>query len=176
MTTSATTQATPAPPAQSRGERYGRQASDHAGGDAARYEMSSWECLDRIRLEPVGRICINEFGYPLAFPINYRVIAESPVHCRIVMRTAPDTGIGRYHGRASLEVDRIELESGRAWSVIVRGDLQPMLGISEVVDPDPLIKTGRTRWMVLNGTAISGRRFVSRPTSDRFEVDWQAEK
>ncbi len=112
-------------------------------------------------------------SYPIAFPINYRVTGDPP-KCQIVMRTAPATAIGRYHGSASLEVDHIDLGSGRAWSVIVRGQLRQTLGEDTSVDPGPLVTAGRTRWMTLTADAISGRRFLVRRGDDQFTVDWQA--
>ena len=141
---------------------------------ASTFELTSWESLDRIREQPVGRICILEHGVPIAFPVNYRVAGDPP-ECRIVMRTAPATAVGRYDGSASLEVDDIDLGSGRAWSVIVRGQLRPMLGEDPPADPRPLVTAGRTRWMMLTADVISGRRFVVRRGRDEFTVDWQSE-
>lgn len=137
---------------------------------AASYEISLHESLDLIRAEPVGRICILEQGMPIAFPVNYKVTGGGDV----VMRTAPETAIGRYQGSACLEVDRIDLDRGVAWSVIVRGRLRPMLGEVGDVDPEPMLETGRTRWMMLDVNGVSGRRFVVSQGRD-FAVDWQLE-
>lgn len=163
------------PSEAARCDAIGKTVTGPTGG-AAPLELSSWECLDLVREQPVGRICINDLGYPLAFPINYRVLAATPLACRIVIRTAPDNTIGRYHGPASLEVDHIELGHGRAWSVIVRGTLQPLLGVPGEVDPKPFVSAGRSRWMVLDGTAISGRRFTAHPGRNEFHVDWSLEE
>lgn len=153
----------------------GWPGTDHrADIGASTFELTSRESLDRIREEPVGRICILEHGFPIAFPVNYRVAGDPP-ECRVVMRTAPGTAIGRYHGSASLEVDDIDLGSGRAWSVIVRGQLRPMLEEDPPADPRPLVTAGRTRWMMLTADVISGRRFVVRCGRDEFTVDWQRE-
>jgi hypothetical protein len=141
---------------------------------ATSFEIPRHECLDLIRGEPVGRICILENGVPLAFPVNYKVTVEGN-DLGIVMRTAPETTIGHSHGAASLEVDRIDLDAGRAWSVIVRGQLRPLLGEPGPVDPEPILRTGRTRWMMLDVSAVSGRRFVVRRDGD-FAVEWQMER
>jgi len=145
-------------------------STERAG--AMLHEMSSWECLDKIERTPLGRICISESGYPVALPINFRLLSGLP-RCRVVIRTSPDTAIGRYHGLASLQVDSMELDSGRAWSVSLRGDLLPLLGVPEDADPHPFIATGRTRWMVLNVAAITGRRFESNPLTDDVVGDWR---
>lgn len=137
---------------------------------AATFEIPRHECLDLVRSGPVGRICILERDIPISFPINYKVTDDGD----IVMRTAPETAIGRYRGNASLEVDQIDLDDGRAWSVIVRGQLRPLLGEISPIDPEPLLQTGRTRWMILDGGEISGRRFVVHRAKD-FAVEWQME-
>ena len=137
-------------------------------------EIPRHECVDLISSEPVGRICILEHGVPIAFPVNYKVTGEPAGDLGIVMRTAPQTAIGRYRGTASLEVDRIDLAEGRAWSVIVRGHLRPLLGETGPVDPEPLIRTERSRWMMLDVSAVSGRRFMVR-RGNEFAVEWQVE-
>lgn len=141
---------------------------------AASYEIMRAECLDLLQSEPVGRICVLEHGFPIAFPVNYKLDDEGDT-LRIVVRTAPDTTIGRYRGSASLEVDRIDLDAGRAWSVIVRGQLRQLLGATGSVDPEPLLKTGRSCWMTLDIEAVSGRRFVVRRDAGEFAVEWQVE-
>jgi hypothetical protein len=141
---------------------------------AASSEIVRSECLDLLRSEPVGRICVLEHGFPIAFPVNYKLVDDDG-EIRIVVRTAPDTTIGRYRGNVSLEVDRIALDAGRAWSVIVRGQLRRLLGAPGSVDPEPLLKTGRSCWMTLDVEAISGRRFVVRRDAGEFAVEWQVE-
>ena len=140
---------------------------------AVSFEIPRHECLDLIGREPVGRICVLEHGVPITFPINYKLTGEGN-ELGVVIRTAAETAIGRYRGAASLEVDRIDLDVGRAWSVIVRGQLRPVLGESSPVDPEPILQTGRSRWMMLDVSAISGRRFVVHRGSD-FAVEWQVE-
>jgi Pyridoxamine 5'-phosphate oxidase len=145
-------------------------------GDAAmgaeRYELSTWESLALLRAGTIGRLCVIEHGYPLAVPVNYR-ISGTRDDSKIVIRTAPDTLLGRYEGLASLEVDEILLDKGTAWSVIVRGILQHVHGGPTLPDPKPLVAQGRHQWITLATYAISGRRFVIQPSSDGFSVDWQ---
>jgi hypothetical protein len=141
---------------------------------AASFEITRAECLDLLRSEPVGRICVLEQGFPTAFPVNYKIVVDDG-DLRIVVRTAPDTVIGRHRGNASLEVDRIALESGRAWSVIAQGQLRQLLGPIGAIDPEPWLKTGRSRWLVLDVVAVSGRRFLVRRDVGEFTVEWQVE-
>ena len=139
---------------------------------ASAIELTMAESFERLRSEAVGRICIDVGGYPIAMPINY-VVDETLDGPRIAVRTAPSTEIGSYHGRASLEVDRFDLAAGRAWSVIVRGDLYPLVGRHPNEDTHPFVSDRRTRWMELTIVAVSGRRFVADVSG--FAVEWQLE-
>jgi len=138
---------------------------------ATKYEVPTWETLDLLCSETVGRLCVIEHGYPLAFPINYRVVRTDQT--KIVFRTIAHAAVARYQGLASLEVDRIDEASHSAWSVIARGTLRRVVGQHELPDTYPLVTEGRHQWVVLDVTAISGRRFTTKPASDGFAVEWQ---
>jgi hypothetical protein len=139
---------------------------------AQRIELTTWESTELLRTRAVGRLCVIDHGYPLAIPINYQVLG-SKEDIRLVVRTAPQTILGRYEGPASLEVDDIDLEHGKAWSVIVRGGLRRVTQSPDLPDPHPLLVDGRQLWVVLTLTAISGRRFVIHRAADGFSVGWQ---
>ena len=87
---------------------------------ATAHELPAWECYDLLRDHGVGRLCLVDGGYPIAVPINYRVL-DDETQRRLVVRTLPNSMVGRYHGPCALEVDDIDLGRGRAWSVIARG-------------------------------------------------------
>ena len=137
---------------------------------AARVELDDWECMKLLGGQTVGRLCIVEHGYPLAFPLNYRVLDEPT---RMVFRSDPSSAIGRYGGPASLEVDHIDTLGPTAWSVIVRGTLRRAVEHHELPDTHPLVTTGRFQWVVLEVTSMSGRRFTAQPQEDAFAVEWQ---
>jgi len=143
----------------------------HVSGASAT-TMTREESLQRLHREAVGRVCIEVDDYPVAFPVNY-VVDDSTGGNRIVIRTAPDSVIGSYRGLASLEVDRIDLAAGRAWSVIVLGELAPIVGRPPNQDPRPFVSDQRTRWMELDIGPVSGRRFVA--DTPGFVVEWQLE-
>jgi nitroimidazol reductase NimA-like FMN-containing flavoprotein (pyridoxamine 5'-phosphate oxidase superfamily) len=69
---------------------------------ATPYELPHWEILELLGRETVGRLCVIEQGYPLAFPLNYRMMREAD-ETRIVFRAAPHAAVARYEGLASLE-------------------------------------------------------------------------
>ena len=141
---------------------------------AERFELTERESLTLLQGQSIGRLCLIDHGYPLAIPISYSIASDDTGGVtRVVIRTAPETMLGRYEGLASLEVDSIDLDAGVAWSVIVRGALARVIGTFELPDPKPLITEGRHRWMTLDMRAITGRRFLVNRAADGFSVDWQ---
>jgi hypothetical protein len=141
---------------------------------ATPYELPEWESWDLVERQPIGRLCVIDHGYPLAFPVNYRLVREGG-HSRVVIRTNPRSALARCEGPASLEVDHIDPDGASgpsAWSVIVRGTLRRVAGAHELPDTFPLVE-GKFQWVVLDASAVSGRRFTARPTADLFVVEWQ---
>ncbi|MGD9998227.1 MAG: pyridoxamine 5'-phosphate oxidase family protein [Ilumatobacteraceae bacterium] len=141
---------------------------------ATPYELPEWESWQLVEREPIGRLCVIDHGYPLAFPVNYRVVHDGGRH-RIVFRTNPRSALARYEGPSSIEVDHIDPDGSAgasAWSVIVRGSLRRVAGPHEFPDTFPLVE-GKFQWIVLEVSAISGRRFTAQPAPDLFVVEWQ---
>ena len=103
---------------------------------ATAHELPAWECYDLLRDHGVGRLCLVDGGYPIAVPINYRVLDDESER-RLVVRTLPNSMVGRYHGPCALEVDDIDLVRGRAWSVIARGVAEAVHGNHRLPDPEP---------------------------------------
>ena len=137
-----------------------------------RYELSTWESMELLGSMGIGRLCLIEQGYPLAVPVNYRIDGTSVGAQTVVIRTAPNSLIGRYEGPASLEVDHIDLGAGEAWSVLVRGTLRRVLGTHDLPDPLPLLPEGRLQWMTMCVGAVSGRRFRLEAGGQAFVVEW----
>ncbi len=136
----------------------------------SQFEVPEWESIELLESETVGRLCVLVGDYPMAFPINYRLVrGDGPI--RIAYRAAPHAAVAQYNGPASMEVDRIDAEHLSAWSIIVRGTLHKIFGEHDLPDTFPLLD-GRYQWMALEVTVISGRRFVSVPSFDGVSVDW----
>jgi nitroimidazol reductase NimA-like FMN-containing flavoprotein (pyridoxamine 5'-phosphate oxidase superfamily) len=154
---------------------------------ATRSELPLWEAFELLDSKTFGRLGVIDGGYPMVFPMNYRIVHGDTVHddtvhddtvhgsgrTTIVFRAAPHTAVARYEGLATLEVDEIDPDGRNAWSVIVRGTLRRVLGACDLPDTFPLLTQGRHQWLTLDVTAVSGRRFVSAPLPDEFSVDWQ---
>lgn len=120
--------------------------------------MLRHEVIARLREQQVGRLCIFDGEFPVAFPVNYRFVRSGEGDV-IVIQTGSSTTIARAEGPASLEIDRIDPASGPVWSVIARGDLRQVHGDHGLPSTDPLVATGRDQWLRLRVTAMSGRRF-----------------
>jgi uncharacterized protein len=140
---------------------------------AIQHDLPRHECVDLIGADSVGRLCIIDHGYPLAFPVNYRFVRDRAGD-RVVFRTSPDALLAQYEGPSSLEVDEVSADRRRAWSVIVRGQLRRVHGDTSLPDTDPLVSDRRHQWLVLDVSSVSGRRFTGTPADDRFSVDWQS--
>jgi len=144
----------------------------------SRSEMPDWECQRLLGEATIGRLCVIDDGYPLAFPVNYQqVVSANPQggsRHLLVVRTSPGAALARCEGLASLETDQIDPVSRRAWSVIARGRLRRTSGIHDLPDPGPWIDDGRSQWVVLEVTATSGRRFQASTSADGYVVDWIA--
>lgn len=150
-----------------------RDAAPSAGGGATPHEMPSWDCLDLLGGHHFGRICVVDGGYPLAFPITYRLMRRDAA-VEIVIRTASHTAMARHDGHASLEIDEVDEVHGRAWSVIARGTLQRVVGSHQLLeDPRPFVDEGRHTWLVLHVEAMSGRRFARTEQDTGYAVEWQ---
>jgi hypothetical protein len=139
---------------------------------ATRFELQRWECRSLAESQRVGRFCVVDHGTPIAYPVNYVVVGfdDEP---KVVVRTAPDTVLGRYTGPASLLVDQIDEHAGQAWSVIARGNVRHVAGAHGLPDPHPLLVSDRHHWLTLDVTAWSGRRFSVSGGDDGTFVDWE---
>jgi len=143
-------------------------------GNAQRAEMPTWECYDLVGAGSVGRLCFMDGDTPIAFPVSYKLHRADDASY-IVVRTGPTSLMSKYVGRASFEVDQIDLRSRSAWSVVLRGSVRASHARDQLPIPDPWIVDGNHAWLLLEITAVSGRRFVARTADDGFSVEWQFE-
>jgi nitroimidazol reductase NimA-like FMN-containing flavoprotein (pyridoxamine 5'-phosphate oxidase superfamily) len=100
---------------ETRGRREGRHL----------HVLDETECFARLRAQNVGRIGVIDADGVVIVPVNYVVDGDT-----IVLRTSPYGLLGLSNPqRAALEIDHIDNEHHRGWSVLVRGTLS-------VVEPD----------------------------------------
>lgn len=91
-------------------------------------EMSTNECLERLRGTQVGRLAIAGDGHPEIFPINHVVD-----HGTLIFRTAPGTKLESLtrDRNVTFESDGVDSETGDAWSVIVKGHAVEVTSVRE---------------------------------------------
>jgi hypothetical protein len=138
---------------------------------AHHFEVPVWDAVALMTSQNVGRLCVIHQGVPLAVPVSYQLDGDTAGR-RVVVRTSPTSLLGGYEGPASFEVDHIDEERGRAWSVIARGTLRHSHGDPSLPDPHPWIGDGRHLWLVLDIDSLTARRFSVTPDADGFAVEW----
>jgi len=128
---------------------------------AAPKKLSSVECVGQIRAGGVGRAAICGRAGPQIFPVNYVVDGQS-----IVFRTSAFSALGTLRPGADIafEVDSLDPEHGRGWSVVATGHAE---AIDDEADLDALRERGlepapwavglRRTYIRLTWTDISGR-------------------
>ncbi len=132
------------------------------------FTLTVTECLTQLSLMNVGRLCIVEDEYPVAFPVNYRMVPGPDGEPKVVMRTEPGGLLQRPGEHVSLQIDGFDPVTDTGWSVICRGVLHDATASDEWLlgnDPHPWIE-GQHQWQYIETHRVSGRR-VKHP-----EVTW----
>lgn len=97
-------------------------------------ELSEDECFALLGESGVGRVAFTTAAGPLIHPVNYLVDDAT-----IVLRTSPYTRLGEHpYGLVAFEVDDLDAEMQRGWSVVIVGRC------AAVDDPDEAIDLRRT--------------------------------
>ena len=131
--------------------------TDHVGITV----LSTDECLDLLRSQPVGRLAVSIRDHPDIFPINHVVDRGA-----IVFRTAEGTKLAAsVLGRGvAFEVDGYDGERGEAWSVVVKGHAVEIEGMYELLHAEdlplfPWHAGPKHRFVRIEPVEITGRRF-----------------
>ena len=119
-------------------------------------------CLALLRAVDIGRLgVVDDDGNPVVLPISYAVVdGDGDGDVGITVRTRPGNVLDRAGRPACLEIDGFDPGHDGGWSVLVRGLLRP-LDPSDEADPHPLLADGRDAWLLLEPTAITGRRLLA---------------
>lgn len=129
-------------------------------------ELSREDCLARLAGSCFGRLAVAGTGIiPLIRPVNYRFDERSQ---SIVFRTREGTKLAALlrTAQAAFEVDEIEPDMRRGWSVIVTGPAEP---ITDPVELRRLRASGLepwatgpvAHWMRIRARTVSGRAIGS---------------
>jgi nitroimidazol reductase NimA-like FMN-containing flavoprotein (pyridoxamine 5'-phosphate oxidase superfamily) len=124
-------------------------------------QLTSRESWEHLGTTDVGRLAICRGDGPDIFPINY-VVANST----IVFRTDPGQKhiAARSRGVVALEADGVDLATGIAWSVVVKGrasdiTLQPELEFAQTLPLRPMHACAKPIFVRIEPDVVTGRRF-----------------
>lgn len=126
------------------------------------------ECLRLLEGQRVGRLGFVVGGQPMVLPVNYSV--DKGV---VVFRSGEGTKLsGALTGKVALEVDDVDVDACRGWSVVVQGVADDITEIDDWVlerlrsmAGQPCLP-GRDRYVRITPSQITGRRFPA-PTTSR---------
>ncbi|RAX48658.1 MULTISPECIES: pyridoxamine 5'-phosphate oxidase family protein [Micrococcaceae] len=129
--------------------------------------LTAGQCWKLLSETSVGRLAVSTDGAPDVFPVNYKVDGES-----LLFRTGGGSKFTdiKNDARVALEADSVSGESGRAWSVVIRGRVE----IS--TSPDPILETvgrglfpwqgiGKDHLVRILPEKVTGRRFTLEPST-----------
>ena len=123
-------------------------------------DLTTDQCVDLLAAHGVGRIAINDDGWPVVFPVNYRVVDRGR-HRWIAIRTRVDGALDHPQARVALQIDGIDPIRHVGWSVLARGILHAVdeqaSDFAERFDPTPWAPD-RDSWLVIEPIRITGRR------------------
>lgn len=119
-------------------------------------EPTCWRLLARAGF---GRVGFVHDGELLVLPVNAAVVEH-----RVVFRTADDSMlcVAGDGSKVAFEADHTDRVSESGWSVLVRGHLVDATDRAETASwheltVRPWLPGPRTRWMVVEPTAVTGR-------------------
>lgn len=125
------------------------------------FELDQNECETLLRAGVAGRIAVATPSGPHIIPVNYSVVDDA-----IIVRTSPYSVLGTYGRDTTLafEIDHVDHENQRGWSVIARGrgevltDAEEIDHIQAVWPPQPWAAGTRTLHLALRWQELSGRK------------------
>ncbi len=124
-------------------------------------ELHEHQCWHLVRSTAVGRLAVIIDGQPEIFPVNHLVD-----HAAVVFRTAPGTKLGGSDGRrVAFEVDGVDVDSGEAWSVVLKGRAHVVRRLEEVLETfdmelTPWQEGPKPIFVRIEADEVSGRRFT----------------
>ena len=128
------------------------------------HDLSREECARLLTASLVGRVAVSTPDGPHIVPLNYSVDGES-----VLLRTTAYSLVGTYGIDAVLcfEVDELDYENQRGWSVAVRGraevvdDAMELAEIDRRFPPRPWAAGQRHLVLRIPWTEVTGRQLGS---------------
>lgn len=129
-------------------------------------QLSVDTCWSLLRTTTVGRLAVIVGDHPDIFPLNYAVDRGTAV-----FRTGEGSKVlGALSGTSvALEADGYDPASGRAWSVVVKGQARTITEVHDLMDTVdlplfPWQGGAKDRFIRITPGEVTGRRF---PVADR---------
>jgi uncharacterized protein len=91
----------------------------NAPDDARDLELTKSQCFELLASQRLGRLAFVDDRGPVVLPVNFVVD-----NYMVIIRTDEGTKltIARHGDRVAFEADAIDVASGSAWSVLIRGE------------------------------------------------------
>ena len=124
-------------------------------------DLTHEQCERLLRAGITGRVALSTPDGPHIVPVNYSVLDDA-----VILRTSPYSLLGTY-GRGSMlafEVDGVDHDRWRGWSVVARGrgaaviDPVELERIRVVWEPRPWASGTRALHLRIPWTELSGRQ------------------
>jgi nitroimidazol reductase NimA-like FMN-containing flavoprotein (pyridoxamine 5'-phosphate oxidase superfamily) len=124
-------------------------------------ELSAEKCLELLSGGVFGRVAACTAAGPRIFPVNYSVVDDA-----VVFRTTPLGSLGTtgWQTELAFEVDHVDHDEERGWSVIAQGrgevvqDPTEVARIRAVWEPRPWAGGTRHLYVWLRWRELTGRR------------------
>lgn len=127
-------------------------------------DLDRGECFRLLGSKAVGRICVVENGYPVAFPVNYRLVFEGGDMPVIIIRARSGSVLDVSGTKVGFQLDGIDPIDETGWSVLARGELHDGL-VADAPDwlkywnPRPWVGP-RDQWLYMPVSEVSGRSLL----------------
>jgi nitroimidazol reductase NimA-like FMN-containing flavoprotein (pyridoxamine 5'-phosphate oxidase superfamily) len=123
-------------------------------------ELDLEACLMHLRTEQVGRLATVTGDAPLVVPVNYRLV-ETLGLTWVALRARPGGVLDQAPVKVAFEIDGVDPNRRRGWSVLVRGTLLRIdpdaASFRDRFDSAPWLATERDSWLVIEPFWITGR-------------------
>jgi uncharacterized protein len=127
-------------------------------------ELTKTQCAVLLGSQSVGRLCVLEGEYPVAFPVNYRLVIDALGAMHIIFHTRPGSTLDAVNEAVGFQIDGIDQFRQTGWSVMCRGELRNVRSDDAPPwlvswDPHPWVGS-RDAWLYLTVVLVTGRELI----------------
>ena len=134
--------------------------------------LSEAECFDLLKSGQIGRFVFQDAEGLAALPVNYGVAGA-----QVIFRTDVGSHLREVlDGPVAFEVDHAEDETGKGWSVLLRGSAEEysleqvheLLHSTHGTVPHPWAEGVHNIWIAVTPAKVTGRRLAAKYFSPVF--------